>query len=99
MYALFWLLPLTLLLAGGGLVLFLWCVRSGQFPAKSSAVPCLASATPIPPRAKLTRTASVMGPWVSSPPSDRLAARFLLPSVVGARAATSSWSEGTGKPI
>ena len=31
MYALFWLLPLTLMLAGGGLVLFLWCVRSGQF--------------------------------------------------------------------
>jgi|KBSMisStaDraftv2_1062788.scaffolds.fasta_scaffold5384841_1 cbb3-type cytochrome oxidase maturation protein len=31
MYALFWLLPLTLMLAGGGLMLFLWCVRSGQF--------------------------------------------------------------------
>ena len=31
MYALFWLLPLTLVLAGGGLMLFLWCVRSGQF--------------------------------------------------------------------
>lgn len=31
MYALIWLLPVTLALAGGGLALFLWCVRSGQF--------------------------------------------------------------------
>lgn len=31
MYALIWLLPVTLLLGGGGLMLFLWCVRSGQF--------------------------------------------------------------------
>ncbi|TCZ63037.1 cbb3-type cytochrome oxidase assembly protein CcoS [Roseicella aquatilis] len=31
MYALIWLLPVTLMLGGGGLVLFLWCVRSGQF--------------------------------------------------------------------
>jgi len=31
MYALIWLLPLTLMLAAGGLALFLWCVRSGQF--------------------------------------------------------------------
>ncbi|PHK93493.1 cbb3-type cytochrome oxidase assembly protein CcoS [Pseudoroseomonas rhizosphaerae] len=31
MYALVWLLPITLLAAGTALVLFLWCVRSGQF--------------------------------------------------------------------
>ncbi len=31
MYALIWLIPVTLLLAGGGLLLFLWCARSGQF--------------------------------------------------------------------
>ncbi|MCB4823443.1 cbb3-type cytochrome oxidase assembly protein CcoS [Roseicella aerolata] len=31
MYALIWLLPVTLLLGAGGLLLFLWCVRSGQF--------------------------------------------------------------------
>ena len=32
-------------------------------------------------------------------PTARLAAGFALPSVVGARAATPSWSEGTGEPI
>jgi cbb3-type cytochrome oxidase maturation protein len=31
MYALLWLLPLTLALAAGALGMFLWCVRSGQF--------------------------------------------------------------------
>lgn len=31
MYALFWLLPITLLAAGGALIVFLWCARSGQF--------------------------------------------------------------------
>jgi cbb3-type cytochrome oxidase maturation protein len=31
MFALLWLLPLTLSLAAGGLALFIWCVRSGQF--------------------------------------------------------------------
>ncbi|WP_236020477.1 cbb3-type cytochrome oxidase assembly protein CcoS [Sabulicella rubraurantiaca] len=31
MYALMWLLPITLAMAGGGLALFLWCTRSGQF--------------------------------------------------------------------
>ena len=31
LYALIWLLPLSLALAGGGLLLFLWCVRAGQF--------------------------------------------------------------------
>jgi cbb3-type cytochrome oxidase maturation protein len=31
MYALIWLLPLTLMLGGAGLLLFVWCVRSGQF--------------------------------------------------------------------
>ncbi len=30
-YALIWLLPITLVLAGTGLLVFLWCVRSGQF--------------------------------------------------------------------
>jgi cbb3-type cytochrome oxidase maturation protein len=30
-YALLWLLPVTLALAAAGLALFLWCVRSGQF--------------------------------------------------------------------
>ena len=40
-----------------------------------------------------------MGLRVSIPSIDRLAAGLTLPSVVGARAATSSWSEGTGEPI
>jgi cbb3-type cytochrome oxidase maturation protein len=31
MYALIWLLPVTLALGAGGLALFLWCARSGQF--------------------------------------------------------------------
>jgi cbb3-type cytochrome oxidase maturation protein len=31
MYALIWMLPVTLALGGAGLALFLWCVRSGQF--------------------------------------------------------------------
>ncbi|SDB74720.1 cbb3-type cytochrome oxidase assembly protein CcoS [Belnapia rosea] len=31
MYALLWLLPITLLAAGTALGVFLWCVRSGQF--------------------------------------------------------------------
>jgi cbb3-type cytochrome oxidase maturation protein len=31
MFALLWLLPLTLGLGAGGLALFMWCVRSGQF--------------------------------------------------------------------
>lgn len=31
MYALIWLIPITLALAAGGLALFLWCARSGQF--------------------------------------------------------------------
>lgn len=31
MYALIWLIPITLALAAGGLALFLWCVRTGQF--------------------------------------------------------------------
>ena len=31
MYALLWLLPITLMLGGGGLLLFIWCARSGQF--------------------------------------------------------------------
>ena len=30
-YALIWLLPVTLMLGAGGVLLFLWCVRSGQF--------------------------------------------------------------------
>jgi cbb3-type cytochrome oxidase maturation protein len=30
-YALIWLLPITLVLAGGVVTLFLWCARSGQF--------------------------------------------------------------------
>jgi cbb3-type cytochrome oxidase maturation protein len=31
MFALLWLVPLTLSLAVGGLALFIWCVRAGQF--------------------------------------------------------------------
>jgi cbb3-type cytochrome oxidase maturation protein len=31
MYAMLWLLPLTLASAAGALALFLWCARSGQF--------------------------------------------------------------------
>lgn len=31
MYALLWLLPITLVAAGTALAVFLWCVRSGQF--------------------------------------------------------------------
>jgi cbb3-type cytochrome oxidase maturation protein len=31
MYALLWLLPVTLALGAGGVALFLWCARSGQF--------------------------------------------------------------------
>lgn len=30
-YALIWLVPVTLALGAGGVLLFLWCVRSGQF--------------------------------------------------------------------
>ena len=31
MMALLWLLPISAALAAGGLALFLWCARSGQF--------------------------------------------------------------------
>lgn len=31
MLSLLWLIPVTLALGGGGVVLFSWCVRSGQY--------------------------------------------------------------------
>lgn len=56
MYALTWLLPITLALGGGGLVLFLWCVRSGQFEDLDGAAwRILRDADPPPPSAPEAR--------------------------------------------
>ncbi len=67
--------------------------------ARGSAARTVVLKSALPYRTECLGSASVMGRWASSPPSDHPVAGLMLPSVVGIRAATSCDQKGAGGPI